>query len=179
MTADEKPGGELGPEHGALGYALRLALAGYRRGMDRELAAAGFADRRFPDGRVLRMCSGPGETTISDVGRGLGISRQAASKIAAGLRQRGYLEVTPSPSDGREKILTLTARATQFLAARREGARAIEARLRDAIGADGVQRLFELLAALAGEDPTSQGDPLGDTPAVRALRWRNGDDALS
>jgi hypothetical protein len=48
------------------------------------------------------MRATPGETTISDIGRGLGITRQGASKIVAGLRDRGYLEVTPSAVDGRE-----------------------------------------------------------------------------
>ena len=144
--------------------------------MDQELAAAGFADRRFPQGRVLLMCSGPGETTISDVGRGLGITRQGASKIVAGLRQRGYVEVTPSPADGREKILTLTPRAVAFLAARREAARAIEARLRDEIGADGLAQLLRFLGAVAGEDATGAGDLPWDSPALRALRWWDAED---
>ena len=164
------------PEPGLLGGALRRALAGYRRRMDQELAAAGFADRRFPRGRVLLMCSGPGETTISDVGRGLGITRQGASKIVAGLRQRGYVEVTPSPADGREKILTLTPRAVAFLAARREAARAIEARLRDEIGADGVAHLLRFLDAVAGEDAAGAGDLPWDSPALRALRWWDAED---
>ena len=122
------------------------------------------------------MCSGPGESTISDVGRGLGITRQGASKIVAGLRQRGYLEVTPSPADGREKILTLTPLAVAFLAARREAARAIEARLRDEIGADGVTQLLRFLDAVVGEDAARAGDLPWDSPALRALRWWDAED---
>jgi DNA-binding MarR family transcriptional regulator len=165
-----------GPETSALGVALRRALAGYRRRMDSELAAAGFADRRFPEGRVLHMCSGPGEITISDVGRMLGITRQGASKIVAGLRARGYLDVTPSPADGREKILTLTPRAAAYLAARRDASRAIEAALRDEIGADGVERFLSYLDALAGETTPWPGDPAWDSPALRALRRRDAED---
>jgi DNA-binding MarR family transcriptional regulator len=125
---------------------------------------------------VLLMCSGPGETTISDVGRGLGITRQGASKIVAGLRQRGYVEVTPSPADGREKILTLTPRAMAFLAARRQAARAIEARLRDEIGADGLAQLLRFLDAVAGEEDAGAGDLPWDSPALRALRWWDAED---
>ena len=164
------------PEPSPLGAALRRALAGYRRRMDQELTAAGFSDRRFPQGRVLLMCSGPGETTISDVGRGLGITRQGASKIVAGLRQRGYVEVTPSPADGREKILTLTPRAVAFLAARREAAHAIEARLRDEIGADGVAQLLRFLDAVADEEAAGERDLPWDSPALRALRWWDAED---
>jgi DNA-binding MarR family transcriptional regulator len=159
------------PEPIPLFGALRRALAGYRRRMDRELAAAGFADRRFPQGRVLHMCADAGDTTISDVGRALGITRQGASKIVAGLRERGYVDVTPSPADGREKILTLTPRALAFLAARRGAALAIEARLRDDIGDEGVAQLLRFLDAVAGEDAPRLGDLPSDSPALAALRW--------
>lgn len=105
------------------------------------------------------MCTAPGEATISEVGRRLGITRQGASKIVAELKERGYLSVAPSPSDGREKVLTLTPRAEQFLTALNDAGRAIEARLSEELGADGVEQLFhalDLLAGLAGPRP---GEP--------------------
>ena len=96
-------------DQGPLGPALRRAWVGYQRRLDQEMAAAGFADRAFPDGRVLRMCSGPEETTVSEIGRELGITRQGASKIVGGLREGRYVTVGPSATDGRERIVTLTA----------------------------------------------------------------------
>lgn len=167
---------ELPAGHTTLGGTLRLALAGYRRAIDREMAAAGFTDRRFPEGRVLTMVSGPGQMTISDVGRMLGITRQGASKIVAQLRQSGYLDVTPSPGDGREKILSLTPRAVEFLAALRKAARTVENRLRRRIGPDGVAQLREFLTVLA-EEPGAAADLLGEFPGIRALRWRDAEDA--
>jgi DNA-binding MarR family transcriptional regulator len=171
MTAGNQPAA-LRPGQGALGSALRSALAGYRRRVDSELAAAGFADRRFPEGRVLLMCSGPGQTTISDVGRGLGITRQGASKIVAGLRERGYVDVTASADDAREKILTLTPRAVEYLAALRRAATEIERRLSEEIGAEAVEQLFRLLGALSDGGAEWPGDRDG-TLAARVLRWRN------
>jgi DNA-binding MarR family transcriptional regulator len=159
------------PEPIPLFGALRRALAGYRRQIDQQLAAAGFPDRRFPQGRVLHMCADPGDTTISDVGRALGITRQGASKIVAGLRERGYVDVTPSPADGREKILTLTPRAVAFLAAQRDAQRSIEARLREDIGDEGIAQLLRYLDAVAGEDAPRLGDLPSDSPALAALRW--------
>jgi DNA-binding MarR family transcriptional regulator len=159
-----------GPE-GTVGNALRRALAGYRLRMDQALADAGFADRRFPQGRVLRMCSGDAGTTISDVGRALGITRQGASKIVAGLRQRGYVNVTTSQADGREKILTPTPRAEAFLAAQREASQAIEARLREEIGAEGVGHLLRFLDLIAGEEARPGAGPREGSPAIRALRF--------
>ena len=145
--------------------------------MDQQLAAAGFADRRFPEGRVLLMCSGPGETTISDIGRALGITRQGASKIVAGLRERGYLTVTPSAADGREKILTLTPRATDHLLTLHQAATDIETRLNNEIGADGVEQLFRFLDVIAasGADGTAIS---GDPPGMRALQWKDAEDLL-
>lgn len=179
MTASNAPE-PAQPHHGALGRALRRALTGYWQLIGTELAAAGFADRRFPEGRVLIMCAAPGGTTISDVGRRLGITRQGAGKLVARLRERGYLNVTPSPTDGREKTLTLTPRAEQFLAALRDAGHAIEARLHDELGAEGVRQLFhalDLLAGLAGpagqqrdEAPgerTSWPPAFGDMPYPR------------
>ena len=55
------------------------------------MAETGFGERRFPDGRVLRVCAGEAGSTISAIGRELGITRQGASKVVAELRDRGYV----------------------------------------------------------------------------------------
>ena len=59
-----KPGGPSGgsgpavdgppPRPVGLGAALRQAWVGYHRRLDEAMAAAGFDDHGFPDGRVLR-----------------------------------------------------------------------------------------------------------------------------
>ncbi len=169
MTSAAPPG----PESAApstLGRALRRALAAYRLRMDAALSAAGFDERRFPQGRVLRICAAPGDTTISDIGRELGISRQAASKIVADLRSRGYLAVTPSAADGREKILTLTQHAVEFIAARHEAARTIEAQLRSQMGAQRIEELIRSLDAIAGDGAGQAASGPTATAALRALR---------
>jgi DNA-binding MarR family transcriptional regulator len=175
MTGDPAPFRPR-PGQDALGLALRRAQAGYRRQVNEELAAAGFDRRRFPDGRVLVMCAAPGETTISDIGRGLGITRQGASKIVAGLRERGYVEVTPSAADGREKILTLTPQAVRYLEAMRAAAGTIEARLLGELGADGLGRFFEMLDLVAGGEPVLLEGGLPVSAALLRLRWRDGQD---
>lgn len=153
MTADESATPPR-PRQGNLGAALRRALIGYQLRLNRELAAAGLTDRRFPQARVLNLCSGPGETTISDLSRYLEITRQGASKIVSDLHERGYLSVTPSAADRREKILGLTPRGTSFLAARRAAVRAVEAQLRRDVGAEALAGLYHLLDTLAGPSLT-------------------------
>jgi DNA-binding MarR family transcriptional regulator len=135
-----------------LGVSLRQAWVGYRRQLERELAAAGFGDRGFPDGRVLRLCTGGSEVTISQIGRELGITRQGASKIVASLRDRGYVALSPSSTDRREKIVRPTPRALQFLAAQREAARRIEAKVHAELGDGALDALYQLLDALGTAD---------------------------
>ena len=143
-----------------LGAALRRAWVGYQRRLDDEMAAAGFADRAFPDGRVLRMCSGTAETTVSQIGRELGITRQGASKIVAGLQDRRYVTLSPSATDGREKIVKLTPRAVGYLATQRKAAHAIENHIRTEVGPEVIANLFRLADALGGDDDLRMSDYL-------------------
>ena len=135
-----------------LGPGLRRAWVGYQRRVDDAMAAAGFGDRVFPDGRVLRMCSRSDEITISHIGRELGITRQGASKIVGGLRDRGYVTVTPSPTNGREKVVATTPRALEYLDAQRKAARAIERRVRAELGPEAFTALQRLIDVLGGGD---------------------------
>ncbi len=143
-----------------LGVALRRAWVGYQIRLDAAMAEAGFADRRFPDTRALRICARTGEATVSAIGRELGISRQGASKLVAGLRDRGYVTVQPSPSDRREKVVTPTARAIERLTTQRRAARAIERSLHDELGPEALAGLARLLEALGSAEQPRMRDYL-------------------
>ncbi len=159
MVGEGEPS-SAGVRPARLGGALRQAWVGYRRQLDAELAAAGFGDRGFPDGRVMRLCGGASDVTISQIGRELGITRQGASKIVGSLRDRGYVTLSPSPADRREKIVKPTRRAVEFLAAQGEAARRIEERIRGELGADALVGLYRLLDALGGEEQPQLADHL-------------------
>jgi DNA-binding MarR family transcriptional regulator len=123
------------------------------------MAAAGFDDRGFPDGRILRMCRDR-EITISEIGRELGVSRQAAGKAVGTLRDRGYLSVDPSPTSGREKVVSLTPRAVFYLDAHSTEARRIERELRTRLGDDAFAALDRLLDALGADEDLRMRDYL-------------------
>jgi len=131
-----------------LGPALRRAWVGYQLRLDRAMADAGFGERRFPDGRVLRFCSEPTGSTISAIGRELGITRQGASKVVAHLRERGYVSVSDSATSGREKSVKLTPRGVEYLKAQRKATGAIDAQLRSELGEAGFSGLLTLLDTL-------------------------------
>jgi DNA-binding MarR family transcriptional regulator len=159
VTADEQhetPGGGRRPEVAGrrqrpLGPALRQAWIGYQRRLDAEMAAAGFEERGFPDGRVLRLCSRFPGLTAARIGRELGISRQGAGKIVANLQDRGYVTLGASPGDAREKIVTLMPRGAGYLAAQRAAVRRLQDQIREAVGADVYESLYTLLEVLDGE----------------------------
>jgi DNA-binding MarR family transcriptional regulator len=143
-----------------LGPALRRAWVAYQRQLDEAMARAGFADRRFPDGRVLRLCANTSNITIAAIGRELGISRQGAAKIVKSLEDRGYVTVRRSPTSGREKLVEITARARDYLQAQRTAARAIERRLRSRLGPEPFAALDALLDALGAHEETRMRDYL-------------------
>lgn len=163
------------PEQVGLAGALRQAWVGYRRRLDAALVERGFGDRGFPDGRVLRRCAGSADTTASDIGRELGISRQGAGKIVAGLRDRGYVTLDASPTDGREKHVHLTARAVRYLEAQRQAARRIERELRRELGDEGFDALHRLLSTLGGVDQPRMRDFLERQLTGRATPFGRGE----
>ena len=134
-----------------LGAALRRAWLGYQVRVDRAMAEAGFGERRFPDGRVLRVCSDEAGSTISAIGRELDITRQGASKVVAQLRDRGYVVVADSTTSKREKSVVLTPRGIDYLALQGAAARAIEDEVRAELGEAAFSALAALLEALDAE----------------------------
>jgi DNA-binding MarR family transcriptional regulator len=146
--ADARADDSTRPSSHGLGPALRRAWVGYQLRLDAAMADAGFGERRLPDGRALRLCSGQAGSTISAIGRELGITRQGAGKVVAHLRDRGYVSIADSPTSKREKSVMLTSRGVDYLQTQRAAARAIEDDLRDALGETGFSSLHALLNAL-------------------------------
>ncbi|MFE6164041.1 MarR family winged helix-turn-helix transcriptional regulator [Streptomyces sp. NPDC056486] len=105
-TADEPPESDDGH-----GFELPLLLfAGFRTLIDRlhaELARQGHPDARPAHGFAMQAIGVRG-TSASDVGRRLGVSKQAAGKTVDRLITLGYAERTDDPADARRKLVRLT-----------------------------------------------------------------------
>jgi DNA-binding MarR family transcriptional regulator len=95
---------------------LRFLLA-FRTMIDElhaELAEQGHPDVRPMHGFVLQAI-GPQGTTAVELGRLLGVSKQAAGKTVETLERLGYVERAVDPSDTRRKIVKVTDRGYDVL----------------------------------------------------------------
>jgi DNA-binding MarR family transcriptional regulator len=130
---------------------LRLLLA-FRvliDGLHAQLAREGHPDVRPVHGFVFQAI-GPGGTTATELGRRLGVSKQAAAKSIESLERLGYVERGADPGDARRKIVRLTARGGDCLVR--------SARIFDDLRAGwaatlGEERLRELEADLSAVTP--------------------------
>lgn len=120
MVDDKKvnPVVESGKGNGK-GYELPLLLfAGFRTLIDRlhaELARQGHPDVRPAHGFAMQAI-GSGGATASEVGRRLGVSKQAAGKTVDRLVALGYAERADDPADARRKLVRLTPHGLDALA---------------------------------------------------------------
>ena len=140
-----------------LGQALRIAWWSYVHRLDKDMEAAGFAERRSAMNYVFALYAQPGPMTISEMGRQFDVSRQAASKIVAELSQRGYVQAVASTTDQREKVGELTAKAIEHVTARRRAAAALDRAIRERVGDAGLDKLFKALEAV-GEVSRGKAD---------------------
>jgi len=98
------------------GDLLAQARERWIRVMAQRLGALGFHDYRRSDPLVMRSLRG-GEVSLGALGVRLGVTRQAARKVVNGLVGRGYAQVTTSSQDSRRRLVNLTPRGRDYLAA--------------------------------------------------------------
>ncbi|MDH2427681.1 MarR family winged helix-turn-helix transcriptional regulator [Sphaerisporangium sp. TRM90804] len=101
------------------GFELPLRLfMGFRVLIDElhaELARQGHPDMRPMHGFVLQAIGTQG-ITAAELGRRLGVSKQAAGKTIDTIERIGYVERGTDPHDARRKVVRLTERGFDCLA---------------------------------------------------------------
>jgi len=100
------------------GYELPLRLLlGFRTIIDAlhsELAHRGHSELRPMHGFVFQAIGADGTTAV-ELGRRLGISKQAAGKTIDSLERLGYVQRGTDPGDRRSKVVRLTGRGLDAL----------------------------------------------------------------
>ncbi|MEU1119549.1 MULTISPECIES: MarR family transcriptional regulator [unclassified Streptomyces] len=153
QVVDNGKGDEGGEGTPGRGYELPLLLfAGFRTLIDRlhaELARQGHPGLRPAHGFAMQAIGAAG-ATASEVGRRLGVSKQAAGKTVDRLIALGYAARTDDPGDARRKLVRLTPHGIDAL--RRSAAVFDELRAEWA-QAMGPRRLHDLETGLRGVVP--------------------------
>lgn len=139
----ERPG--EAPSGGAgAGFELPILLfAGFRSIIDdlhRELAGQGHPEARPAHGYALQAVGRDG-ATASEIGRRLGVSKQAAGKTVDRLESLGYVERADDPQDGRRKLVRLAPRGIDVLVRSAEGFDRLRAEWVRVLGAERVAAL--------------------------------------
>lgn len=122
-----------------------------------ELAQLGHPDARPLHGFALQAL-GPDGATVSELGRRLGVSKQAAAKTADGLERLGYLRRVPHPTDARAVRLRRTEGGDEMLALNAEILERLRAGWVAHIGAERLEQLQDDLERIGGVGTAKLGD---------------------
>ena len=141
------------------GLLFAQALNAYVAHLHRRLGERGFSDLRPTFGLPLRALHEQ-PRTLTELARGLGVSKQAAAKIVAELDGRSLIEREPSPEDGRATLLRLSARGRSLVRAAIEIGNAVERDLARDLGDDAAAHIRAGLERLAHDPPWSEPAPV-------------------
>jgi DNA-binding MarR family transcriptional regulator len=126
------------------GWVLPLLLyGGFRTLVDRlhaELARQGHPDVRPAYGFAMQAIGRDG-ATATELGRRLGVSKQAAGKTVDRLVELGYAERSADAADARRKLVRLTPRGYDVLARSAAVFEQLRAEWVERLGIDGVRAL--------------------------------------
>ncbi|MEM9282424.1 MAG: MarR family transcriptional regulator [Verrucomicrobiota bacterium] len=134
------------------GLAMDL-IAAWNRQMDAAQKATEFADVRPADQRLFGYLRGR-PTPMSAIHVGLEISRQAAQQSVARLQAQGLVELRHREHNARDKAVLVTARGQRLRAFAAKQIDRIEKDCAEAIGADGLDSLRQLLKQLLQNQST-------------------------
>ena len=111
------------------------------------LAERGYDDMPRTAYRIVSALS-ESEASVQDLADRLAISKQAASRLAETLVQRGYCERQPDPNDRRRMLLLLTGRGRSAAREVRAAVKAVDRMLTRHVGEHDVGTTRATLGAL-------------------------------
>jgi DNA-binding MarR family transcriptional regulator len=126
---------------------LRAARRAYGAAIRAALADAGCDDMPRNGSYVIGAIARTG-ASLSQIIKGLGVSKQAAGQLVDTLVTRGYLDRSPDPDDRRRLTVTLTERGHAAATVIRSVIERVDADLAGRVGAEHVSHTRATLAAL-------------------------------
>ncbi|MDG9719033.1 MarR family winged helix-turn-helix transcriptional regulator [Streptomyces sp. DH24] len=146
---------------------LPLLLAGAKRWFDDALIASMRAAGEQPltsaQGQVFASLDADG-TTVSEIARRIGVTRQTAHQAVHGLLALGLLEQVPDPSSARSRLIRVTAEGARVHRRAQATLTVLEGVLAERIGKESAAALREALTVPRGEPPVVEA-PQGPGPS--------------
>jgi DNA-binding MarR family transcriptional regulator len=127
---------------------LNVAFDEFSDELTRRVYAAGYTDIRPGHGCVFGTID-PEGSRLTDLAERAGMTKQTVGEVTSDLEKLGYVERVPDPTDGRAKIIRLTARGREAHAIGRDLIDGIEHDWADQFGSERVAALRELLEEIA------------------------------
>src|SRR5215471_14233994 len=92
-----------------LGLLMAVGFNAYVDALHHQLVGEGHEVRSPYDGYLFRVLHDEGSATVSELGRILGVTKQAASQAVQSLQRRGLVVVEADGSDARRRLVRLSA----------------------------------------------------------------------
>jgi DNA-binding MarR family transcriptional regulator len=144
-----------------LGILLALAYQQFVQELRTELSSVGVDALGRSDGYVFRALA-ERPCTVSELAARLQISKQGTAQIVADMEDRGLVDRSPDPDDGRARLVRLTEEGGRALREARRFHRAFERRLVRELGPGPVAGLVATLEHVVGDQTLRD-------PRIRAL----------
>jgi DNA-binding MarR family transcriptional regulator len=139
-----------------IGALMRFGLHEIRARIYSEVAAAGFDDVR-PAHVTLFRWPGPDGRRPTEIATDAQISKQRVNDLLRDLERRGYLRLEPDPTDGRARIVRLSARGRRLHRRAVDAHASMEEGWKQEVGARRYAQMRETMVDLLVERPTSSG----------------------
>ena len=125
------------------------------------IRAAGYTDTTLAQGRVFARIGEHG-TRLTDLAEMAQVTKQTASFLVDQLEKGGYVERVADPTDGRARLVRISARGRQVQAVAAQEEQAIYREWEAHLGTRDMGRLADILQRLREvTDPYRDLDPAG------------------
>ncbi len=111
------------------------------------VVAAGHDDITLSQSRILARI-GPDGTRIGELAEAARVTKQTATHLVDELVSAGYVERVPDPTDGRARLVRMTAKARRVLPKAGAEVERVEAEWRDHLGTRDYDSLVRILGRL-------------------------------
>lgn len=130
-----------------------LSAAGRRLAaeLDAGLAAAGFGDVRAAHAPLF-VAIAPDGSSVTELAHHARMTKQAMGELVRYLEQRGYVESTTNPADRRARLIRLTPRGWDAIAAGRQVVDDFDTWLDASIGSEQVAMLRATIERIIASD---------------------------